>query len=83
MTWKLINTETNKEINKGDIVDGFRGQYEIVNFYPPHKPESSGKVGVIDITFLSSTGWDMDLLPCEGESLVYASIVNGKYIMEN
>ena len=43
MTWKLINTETNKEINKGDIVDGFRGQYKIVNFYPPHKPESSGK----------------------------------------
>ena len=73
MTWKLINTETNKEVNKGDIVDGFRGKYEIVNFYPPHKPESSGKVGVRD----------MDLLPCEGESLVYASIVNGKYVMEN
>ena len=69
MTWKLINTETNKEINKGDIVDGFRGQYKIVNFYPPHKPESSGKVGVIDMDF-------------EGESLVYASIVNGKYIKE-
>lgn len=43
----LIDTETNKEILIGDRVTNFRGeQFYLRNFRAPHKPGSTGRVGL-------------------------------------
>ena len=50
----LINTTTGEQINIGQIVTTFRGEQKILrNFRPPHKPSSTGRVGLdnLDGTF--------------------------------
>ena len=43
----LIYTKTGKEVKIGDIVKTGRGDLvEVIDFRQPHKPASSGKVGV-------------------------------------
>lgn len=51
---KLINSMTGKQINPGDGVTTFRGDECVLrNFRPPHKPSSTGRVGLdnLDGTF--------------------------------
>ncbi len=44
---KLVNTETGAQIMPGDIVTDFRGDPFILrNYRPPHKPGSTGRVGL-------------------------------------
>ena len=44
---KLINEETGKEIQIGELVTCFRGnEYILVSFTEPHKPSSTGRVYV-------------------------------------
>lgn len=41
---KLVHKDTGKEVEVGDTVTSFRGDFATVRFFQkPHKPSSSGK----------------------------------------
>lgn len=47
--WRLICNKTGELVKPGDKRETFRGEAVTVgDFQPPHKPESSGKVQLID-----------------------------------
>ncbi len=48
--WKVFKVNTEEEVNLGDIIDGESGKYKVNHFMPPHKPSSSGKVSVFEMS---------------------------------
>lgn len=57
MSYRLICERTGEEIKVGDEVDTFRGdQVRVVGIRPPHRPGSSGRVIVDELSANGSRG---------------------------
>jgi hypothetical protein len=69
MTWKLMSTVTGNELTVGTAVRSFRGEpMTIKALHPPHKPESGGKVTVVDERGVDGT--------------YYASVIDARFMRD-